>query len=52
MGVNKTLHAKEIAEEEAKKAAEAEAKKAAEEAEAKKETIEDILRDIRESIKK
>lgn len=49
MGVNKTLHAKEIAEAEAKKKAE-EAAKA--EAEANKETVEDILRDIRESLKK
>lgn len=52
MGVNKTLHAKEIAEEEAKKKAEEEKKKAEEEAAANKETVEDILRDIRESLKK
>ena len=49
MGVNKTLHAKELAEAEEKKKAE-EAAKA--EAEANKETVEDILRDIRESLKK
>ena len=52
MGVNKKLHAKEIAEEEAKKKAEEEKKKAEAEAEANKETVEDILRDIRESLKK
>ena len=49
MGVSNTLHAKEIAEAEEKKKAE-EAAKA--EAEANKETVEDILRDIRESLKK
>lgn len=49
MGVNKKLHAKEIAEAEAKKKEEEAKKKAEEEA---KETVEDILRDIRESLKK
>ncbi len=52
MGVNKKLHAKEIAEQEAQKKAEEEKKKAEQEAEANKETVEDILRDIRESLKK
>lgn len=49
MGVNKKIHAKEIAEAEAKKKEEEEKKKAEE---ANKETVEDILRDIRESLKK
>ena len=49
MGVNNKLHAKEIAEAEAKKKEEEEKKKAEE---AAKETVEDILRDIRESLKK
>ncbi len=52
MGVNKKLHAKELAEAEAKKAEEDAKKKAEEEAAANKETVEDILRDIRESLKK
>lgn len=56
MRVNNTLHAKEIAEAEAKAKEEEEKKKAeaeaAAEAEANKETVEDILRDIRESLKK
>ncbi len=52
MGVNKKLHAKEIAEAEAKKKEEEEKKKAAEAETANKETVEDILRDIRESLKK
>ncbi len=49
MGINNKIHAKEIAEAEAKKKAEEEKKK---EEEANKETVEDILRDIRESLKK
>ncbi len=53
---NQKLHAKEIAEAEAKAKAEEEKKKAEEEAAAQaaaeKETVEDILRDIRESLKK
>lgn len=52
MKVNNTLHAKEIAEAEAKAKEEEEKKKAAAEAEANKESVEDILRDIRESLKK
>ena len=52
MGVNKKLHAKELAEAEAKKAEEEAKKKAEAEAAANKETVEDILRDIRESLKK
>ena len=52
MRVNNTLHAKELAEAEAKAKEEEEKKKAAAEAEANKETVEDILRDIRESLKK
>ena len=49
---NAKLHAKELAEAEAKKAEEEAKKKAEEEAAANKETVEDILRDIRESLKK
>ena len=52
MKVNNKLHAKELAEAEAKKKEEEEKKKAAEAEEAAKETVEDILRDIRESLKK
>ena len=52
MKANKKLHAKELAEAEAKKAEEEAKKKAEEEAAANKETVEDILRDIRESLKK
>ena len=54
--MNKKVHAKEIAEAEAKAKAEEEKKKAEAEAAAaalaNKETVEDILRDIREQLKK
>ncbi len=50
--VNQKMHAKELAEAEAKAKEEEEKKKAEAEAEAAKETVEDILRDIRASLKK
>ena len=52
MRINNKLREKELEEEAAKKKAEEEKKKAEAEAAAQKETVEDILRDIRESLKK